>query len=564
MLSLLHIENIALIDQADISFGPGFNVLTGETGAGKSIIIDSISAVMGERTSRDLIRTGEKSALVTAIFRDLPDLPWFQENGVGPDENGELILSRKIQADGKNICRVAGKPCTVVQLKALGGQLIDIHGQHDGQQLLDETCHLGYLDSFGLLGADGEDYRAEYQKLAELRREIAALQMNEAEKARRIDALQYQIAELERAELRPGEEEELDERKKILRSADQLMAAVEGAYSAVFGDEDRDGAASLLAEAESTVARVADFSGELSQLSESLADLRYGAEDAAERLRDLRDSFDFSPHELDEVESRLDLLYRLKKKYGSTTQEMLEYLERSRAELDRIEVAEDTILKLEKKRAKLLEKVKKKAEDLSKKRQSAAQILKERIEGELRQLDMPKVRFETEFLPKSGDLGLDETGMDEVRFLMSANVGENLKPIAKVASGGELSRIMLALKNVLAENDSIMTLIFDEVDTGVSGRAAGKVAEKMSRLSQSCQVLCVTHLAQIAAMADSHYSVQKEEKDGRTYTNVRTLDREGRQQELARLTGGVHTSAAILEGAEELLREAEDYKAHLR
>ena len=563
MLSLLHIENIALIDQADISFGPGFNVLTGETGAGKSIIIDSISAVMGERTSRDLIRTGEKSALVTAIFRDLPDLPWFQENGIGPDENGELILSRKIQADGKNICRVAGKPCTVVQLKALGGQLIDIHGQHDGQQLLDESCHLGYLDSFGLLGADGEEYRTEYQKLAELRRQIAALQMNEAEKARRIDTLQYQIAELERAELRPGEEEELDERKKILRSADQLMAAVEGAYGAVFGDEDRDGAASLLAEAESAVARVADFSGELSQLSESLADLRYAAEDAAERLRDLRDSFEFSPHELDEVESRLDLLYRLKKKYGSTIQEMLEYLERSRAELDRIEMAEDTILKLEKKRAKLLEKVKKKAEELSKKRQAAAQTLKERIEEELRQLDMPKVRFETEFLPKSGDLGLDETGMDEVRFLMSTNVGENLKPIARVASGGELSRIMLALKNVLAENDSIMTLIFDEVDTGVSGRAAGKVAEKMSRLSQTCQVLCVTHLAQIAAMSDSHYSVQKEEKDGRTYTNVRTLDREGRKQELARLTGGVHTSAAILEGAEELLREAEDYKSRL-
>lgn len=564
MLSLLHIENIALIDQADISFGPGFNVLTGETGAGKSIIIDAISAVMGERTSRDLIRTGEKSALVTAIFRDLPDLPWFRENGIGPDENGELIISRKIQADGKNICRVAGKPCTVVQLKALGGQLIDIHGQHDGQQLLDETCHLEYLDSFGLLGAEVEEYQGAYEKLAELRRQISALQMNEAEKARRIDALQYQIAELERANLRPGEEEELDERKKILRSADQLMAAVEEAYSAVFGNDSRDGAASLLAEAESAVARVADFSGELSQLSDSLADLRYAAEDAAERLRDLRDSFDFSPHELDEVESRLDLLYRLKKKYGSTTQEMLDYLERSKAELDQIEMAEDTILKLEKKRAKLLERVKKKAEDLSKKRQAAAQTLKECIEGELRQLDMPKVRFETEFLLKSGDIGLDETGMDEVRFLMSANVGENLKPIAKVASGGELSRIMLALKNVLAENDSIMTLIFDEVDTGVSGRAAGKVAEKMSRLSQSCQVLCVTHLAQIAAMSDSHYSVQKEEKDGRTFTNVMTLDREGRKQELARLTGGVHTSAAILEGAEELLREADAYKAQAR
>ncbi len=564
MLSLLHIENIALIDEADLSFGPGFNVLTGETGAGKSIIIDAISAVMGERTSRDLIRTGEKSALVTAIFRDLPDLPWFRETGLGPDENGELILSRKIQADGKNLCRVAGKPCTVVQLKALGGQLIDIHGQHDGQQLLDESCHLGYLDSFGQLEADRAAYRAEYQKLTELRRQIAALQMNEAEKARRIDTLQYQIAELERAALRPGEEEALNERKKLLRSADQLMAAVEGAYGAVFGDEDRDGAASLLAEAESAVARVADVSGELSQLSDVLADLRYAAEDAAERLRDLRDSFDFSPQELDEVESRLDLLYRLKKKYGATTQEMLAYLARSKAELDRIEMAEDAILKLEKQRLKRLETVRKEAEALSRKRQAAAQTLKDRIEGELRQLDMPKVRFETEFLPKSGDLGLDETGMDEVRFLMSANVGENLKPIAKVASGGELSRIMLALKNVLAENDSIMTLIFDEVDAGVSGRAAGKVAEKMSRLSQTCQVLCVTHLAQIAAMSDSHYSVQKEEKDGRTYTNVMTLDRAGRKQELARLTGGVRTSAAILEGAEELLREAEAYKSRFR
>ena len=249
MLSLLHIENIALIDGADLSFGPGFNVLTGETGAGKSIIIDAISAVMGERTSRDLIRTGEKSALVTALFRDLPDLPWFQEMGIGPDENGELLLSRKIQADGKNICRVGGVPCTVVQLRALGSQLIDIHGQHDGQQLLDETCHLGYLDSFGQLEEETAAYRKSYESLAELRRQISGLKMNEAEKARRIDSLQYQIAELERASLRPGEEEELDERRTLLRSADQLMAAVEGAYSALFGDDERDGATSLLAEA---------------------------------------------------------------------------------------------------------------------------------------------------------------------------------------------------------------------------------------------------------------------------------------------------------------------------
>ncbi|MCI5498289.1 MAG: DNA repair protein RecN [Clostridiales bacterium] len=560
MLSLLHIENIALIDRADISFGPGFNVLTGETGAGKSIIIDAISAVMGERTSRDLIRTGEKSALVTALFRDLPPLPWFEETGVGPDENGELLLSRKIQGDGKNICRVGGVPCTVVQLKALGGQLIDIHGQHDGQQLLDETCHLGYLDSFGALNGEWEAYHKEYTKLDTLRKQIASLQMDEAEKARRVDILQFQIAELERAALRPGEEEELEERKTMLRSADQLVAAVEGAYNAIFGDDSRDGAASLLAEAGSELSRVADFSGELAQLSETVSELRYTAEDAAERLRDLRETFDFSPKELDEVEGRLDQLHRLKKKYGASVQEMLDYLARSKEELDQIEMADDTLLKLRKQRKEQLAKTREKGELLSQKRREAAQRLKARIEQELRQLDMPKVCFQAEFAPKPGKLGLDETGMDEVRFLMSANVGENLKPIAKVASGGELSRIMLALKNVLAENDNIMTLIFDEVDTGVSGRAAGKVAEKMSRLSQNCQVLCVTHLPQIAAMADSHYSVHKEEKEGRTYTNVEDLDRQGRKEELARLTGGAHLSAAILEGAEELLREADAYK----
>ncbi len=560
MLSLLHIENIALIDRADISFGPGFNVLTGETGAGKSIIIDAISAVMGERTSRDLIRTGEKSALVTALFRDLPPLPWFEETGVGPDENGELLLSRKIQGDGKNICRVGGVPCTVVQLKALGGQLIDIHGQHDGQQLLDETCHLGYLDSFGALNGEWEAYHKEYTKLDTLRKQIASLQMDEAEKARRVDILQFQIAELERATLRPGEEEELEERKTMLRSADQLVAAVEGAYNAIFGDDSRDGAASLLAEAGSELSRVADFSGELAQLSETVSELRYTAEDAAERLRDLRETFDFSPKELDEVEGRLDQLHRLKKKYGASVQEMLDYLARSKEELDQIEMADDTLLKLRKQRKEQLAKTREKGELLSQKRREAAQRLKARIEQELRQLDMPKVCFQAEFVPKPGKLGLDETGMDEIRFLMSANVGENLKPIAKVASGGELSRIMLALKNVLAENDNIMTLIFDEVDTGVSGRAAGKVAEKMSRLSQNCQVLCVTHLPQIAAMADSHYSVHKEEKEGRTYTNVEDLDRQGRKEELARLTGGAHLSAAILEGAEELLREADAYK----
>lgn len=560
MLSLLHIENIALIDQADISFGSGFNVLTGETGAGKSIIIDAISAVLGERTSRDLIRTGEKSALVTALFRDLPPLSWFQETGIGPDENGELLISRRIQGDGKNICRVGGVPCTVVQLRTLGSQLIDIHGQHDGQQLLDESCHLAYLDSFGELEPALSAYREEYAKLDALRKQIASLQMDETEKARRLDILQFQIDELESAHLRLGEEEELDERKAMLRSADQLVAAVEGAYHALFGTDSQDGAASLLAEAEGNLSRVSNLSADLLQLSENLAGLRYGTEDAAERLRDLKNSFDFSPKELDQVEDRLDHLHRLKKKYGATVRDMLDYLNKIRQELDQIELSDDLLIKLKKQRKAQLAITRTLAETLSAQRKAAAERLKARIEGELRQLDMTKVRFQTEFSPKPGKLGLDDTGMDEVRFLMSANVGENLKPIAKVASGGELSRIMLALKNVLAENDSICTLIFDEVDTGVSGRAAGKVAEKMSRLSLTCQVLCVTHLAQIAAMSDYHYSVHKEEKNGRTYTIVETLDRPGRRAELARLTGGAHQSEAILKGAEELLKEADAYK----
>lgn len=560
MLSLLHIENIALIDQADISFGSGFNVLTGETGAGKSIIIDAISAVLGERTSRDLIRTGEKSALVTALFRDLPSLPWFQETGIGPDENGELLISRRIQGDGKNICRVGGVPCTVVQLRTLGSQLIDIHGQHDGQQLLDESCHLAYLDSFGELEPALSAYREEYAKLDALRKQIASLQMDETEKARRLDILQFQIDELESAHLRLGEEEELDERKAMLRSADQLVAAVEGAYHALFGTDSQDGAASLLAEAEGNLSRVSNLSADLSQLSENLAALRYGTEDAAERLRDLKNSFDFSPKELDQVEDRLDHLHRLKKKYGATVRDMLDYLNKIRQELDQIELSDDLLIKLKKQRKAQLTMTRTLAETLSAQRKAAAERLKARIEEELRQLDMTKVRFQTEFSPKPGKLGLDDTGMDEVRFLMSANVGENLKPIAKVASGGELSRIMLALKNVLAENDNICTLIFDEVDTGVSGRAAGKVAEKMSRLSLTCQVLCVTHLAQIAAMSDYHYSVHKEEKNGRTYTCVETLDRPGQRAELARLTGGAHQSEAILKGAEELLKEADAYK----
>lgn len=559
MLSLLHIENIAVIDEAEISFDKGFNVLTGETGAGKSIVIDSISAIMGERTSRDLIRTGTKSARVSAVFRDLPALDWFEAQGIFPDENGELLLERVIQGDGKNICRVNGRPMLVSQLRELGVRLLNIHGQHDGQQLLDEECHLSYLDSFGGTGEQLAAYSAAYDRVRELRKSLDALQMNDAEKARRIDTLTYQIDELERAELRLGEEEELSERREVLRNAERLTDAIDGAWQALTGGEDGEGAVSLLMEAESRLSHGGRYSADLKELSEKAAQLRCDVDDLAELVRDLRGTLDFYPGELDEIEERLDRLYRLEKKYGGSVEEMLEYLERCKSELDTIQFSEERIVKLEKELDKALQRAREQGKMLSIDRRSAAKVLAGRIQSELTQLDMPKVRFEVEFSPKDGPDGMDATGMDCVRFLMSANVGEDLKPIQKIASGGELSRIMLALKNVLAETEEVTTLIFDEVDTGVSGRAAAKVARKLFQVSKNKQVLCVTHLPQIAAMGDVHFSVEKGERNGRTYTRVERLDRAGRKEEVARLSGGDIT-ATMLEGAEELLTAAEHYK----
>ena len=559
MLSLLHIENIALIQSADIRFEPGFNVLTGETGAGKSIVIDSIGAVLGERTSRELIRTGAKSALVTAVFTQVPPLPWLEENGF-PTGEEELLLQRELQGDGRNVCRIDGKLVTVAQLRELGRQLLNIHGQHDGQQLLDPASHLGYLDQFGGCQPLLESYQEAYRKWHDIRREMDKLQMDEAERSRRVDTLNYQIQELERAQLKAGEDEELSARRTLLRSAGRLMEAVQSAEFALSGDEDRDGACSLIAQAEGEVQGVSSISPELSELSEKLTALRCAADDAADTLRDLSRSFDFSPGELDQVEERLDLLYRLRKKYGPTVEDMLAYLDRCRKELDQIQYADDTLARLEKDLKKAQKEAARRGESLSQARREAAGALQARVQEELRQLDMPKVRFQTEFTPKGGEAGMDETGLDEVQFLMSANLGEALKPIQKVASGGELARIMLALKNVLAEGDQIGTLVFDEVDTGVSGRAAQKVAEKMAQVARGKQVLCVTHLPQIAAMADTHFSVQKGEREGRTYTRLERLDRSQRREELARLIGGASITPSLLESAEELLRQAEQQK----
>ena len=559
MLSLLHIENIAIIQSADIRFDRGFNVLTGETGAGKSIVIDAISAVLGERTSRELIRTGAKSALVTAVFTGEFPTRWLEDNGF-PDPGEELMLQREIQGDGRNSCRVNGRPMTVAQLRELGRQLLNIHGQHDGQQLLDPGYHLGYLDSFGKTGPLLADYQAAYQEMSRLRRRIAGLEMDEAERSRRVDTLNYQIRELERAELRVGEDEELDARRTLLRGAGKLMEAVQGAQFALSGNEDSPGACDLIGEAEGAVRSVAKYGPRLEELGDKLTALRYAADDAAELLRDLEGELDFSPDELDRLESRLDVIYRLKKKYGPTVADMLDYLERCRRELEQIQDADDTIQKLEKELEGARAEAGRRGEALSKVRQQAARELQSRVQEELRQLDMPKVRFQVEFAPVSGEDGMDETGLDQVQFLMSANVGEGLRPIQKVASGGELARIMLALKNVLAEDDGIGTLVFDEVDTGVSGRAAQKVAEKMADVARRKQVLCVTHLPQIAAMADTHFSVEKGERDGRTYTNVERLDREGRREELARLVGGASVTQALLDGAAELLQQADQYR----
>lgn len=560
MLSLLHIENIAVIQTADISFDRGFNVLTGETGAGKSIVIDAIGAVLGERTSRDLIRTGAKSARVSAVFCALPSLAWFAESGIQPDENGELLLEREIQADGKNICRAGGRLITVSQLKNLGRQLLNIHGQHDGQQLLDERCHLDYLDRFGGTGQALARFSEQYEHMQNCRSALRGLQMDESEKARRIDTLTYQIGELERADLREGEEETLTARRTLLRNAGRLMEAVDEAWLALTGGEDSEGAVTLIEGAARALASAAGLSEEISQAADQLSELHFAADDAVERIRDLRDGFDFSPEALDEVESRLDVIYRLKKKYGNTVSDMLAYLEQCKVELDDIEFSADRAEKLEQELEQARADAKTAGMELSQQRKAAAERLAQRVQSELAQLDMPKVRFQVAFEPKDGPEGMDATGLDEVRFLMSANLGEDLKPIQKIASGGELARIMLALKNVLAENDDVTTLVFDEVDTGVSGRAAQKVAEKLYQVARSKQVLCVTHLPQLAAMGDVHFSVEKRETDGRTYTAVERLDESRRREELARLTGGASITPTMLEGAGELLKAAARFK----
>ena len=548
MLSLLHIENIAVIEAADIAFDRGFNVLTGETGAGKSIVIDAINAILGERTYRDVIRTGANKATVRAVFTGVPELAWFSEFEVPYGD--ELLVQRQIFLDGKNVCRVNGLPVTVATLKKLGLQLVQIHGQHDSQQLFDEASHLACLDSFAGNDEERTAYRKEYDAYLAIRQEMAQLQMDEGEKLRLTDALRHQIEELTRAKLQPGEYDALRARQSVLQNAEKLEAGLETAIGCLYGDESSNGAEAMLSQTAAALGQVARFDDTLAALSQRAKELMYEVQDLSENVRARRQDLSYSEAELEQAESRIAQLQRLFRKYGADEAGLLTLCESAQQRLDQIEFSDDRLQALaqdlEAQKARLLAA----AKALRATRRTAGARLSDRIVEELRQLDMPRVQFVCQFEKAQPS----ETGMDVVRFLMSANAGEALKPMSRVASGGELARIMLAIKNVMAERDAVPTLIFDEVDAGVSGRAAQRVAEKLASVAKSKQVLCVTHLPQIAAMADCHLRVSKSERAGRTYTAVEPLARRERELELARLIGGAEITETTISSAAEMLR----------
>jgi DNA repair protein RecN (Recombination protein N) len=494
-----------------------------------------------------MIRTGANMASVRAVFTDVPELPWFQENGVEYDS--ETIIQRQIHLDGKNVCRVNGSLVTVSILRKLGIQLINIHGQHDSASLFDENNHLQFLDLFANNESLRADYAEKYEAVAKLRREIDRMTMDEGEKLRRMETLKYQIEEISKANLEAGEDEELEARRKLLQNAEKLASGMNDAVEMVYGGDDTDGAAVLLAQAERSLARIAKYDDSIAALHDKIADLMYQVQDVAEELRDARDDLSYSADELEQIESRLDVIHRLRRKYGATCEDILNYLDQAQKELDEIEFADDHVERLKLKCQKAEKEAWEAAKELRKHRMEAANELSARILTELAQLDMPKVQFSCNFT----ETELTPIGADTVAFYMSANAGEALKPMSKVASGGELARIMLAMKNVLAEQDQVATLIFDEVDTGVSGRAAQKVAEKLRSVAKTKQVLCVTHLPQLAALANTHLLIAKEERQGRTYTSVTPLDLEGRKRELARIIGGTNITETTLKSAEEML-----------
>lgn len=553
MLSNLQIENIAVIKSASIDFENGFNVMTGETGAGKSIVIDSLNAILGERTSRELIRSGADSASVCAEFQNVGDNVKNELEKLGIEKDDTLIVSRKLTPDGKNVCRINGMPATVSMLKALGVQLVNIHGQLDNQSLLSPETHCSFIDKLAGSGREHNEFKELYSLYIKKENELKSLNTDVNEKNRRLDILNYQIEEIQKADIRPGEKDELTEKLGFLRNAEKVLDLLHTAYAALNGDGEMPGASDIAADAASKLLSAADYSSDFTETANGVNDAAMNLSAYTEELRDKIYSLDYDPNETERAEERLDVIYRLSQKYGDSEEDILAYLENAEKERDALSFSDERAEQLRAETEKAYNKALAAAKKLSEIRIEAGKKFSADVERELAFLDMPSVKF----IVNDSVGELYENGIDNIEFLLSANAGEEPKPLSKIASGGELSRIMLAIKCVLSELDDIDTLIFDEIDSGVSGRAALKIAAKMKELSKTHQVICVTHLAQIAAFADEHKLISKEEKDGRTYTCIASLDYNGRKYELARIMGGLTVTQSILNSAEELLSSAE-------
>lgn len=562
MLQLLHIENIAIIECVDITFHTGFTVLTGETGAGKSIIIDAIGAIMGQRTSRDLIRSGAQKGYVNAVFDSLSPalLEKLDELGIEQEEDGTLHVQRELSIDGKSICRINMRPVTATVLRQISPYLINIHGQHDGQKLMQDEYHIEFLDSYCHAQDFLQEYQPLYHRLFELRREIRALERGERERAQRLDMLQFQIEEINSAALNPEEENQLDEKKAFFDNVEKLSSALQFSNQALNGSNDFDGICSKLDQISDLLSGIADVSSEFGTLYRRAEEIRYLTEDFAQSIASAASRTDYSETERDMVEARLDEIYRLKRKYGATIPDILNYYEQCVEELETLESSDEHREQLTKEYHSTLKIAREMASTLSAHRRSAAQKLEKLIIEQLADLDMTKVRLNISVTPQSK---LNERGMDEVQFLIAANPGEPLKPLSKIASGGELSRIMLAIKNILTRTEEVGTLIFDEIDTGVSGRAAQKIAKKMIEISRYKQTLCVTHLPQLAAAGDQHLLIRKSVSKERTYTEVISADSTVRERELARMFSGDSITEHSLENARELITFANQYKKEL-
>lgn len=559
VLSQLYIENVAVIEKATIEFHKGFNILTGETGAGKSIIIDSMHGILGERTSKDMVRNGAESAFVSGLFTDLTDqaISKLRELGFEPEEDASVLVQRTIQAEGKSTCRINGRPATVSALKELGKTLMNIHGQHESYHLLSPELHIHYIDESGDLNTLVKEYRNVYQELKQIQSEIGAHATDEAEKLRRIDLLTYQIEELEQANLRENEKEELMERKTTMMHAEKIASAITAAKAALDGDESFDGVLSTLTAITASLQDSEQYLPALNPIIQKLHELSYGLEDVSEALREQESQIEFDASELLEIETRLDLLYRLSIKYGQTTEEMLAFLEKCRQELNQINHSEETLIQLNETYEILKEKAIQLAKQLSDKRKKTAEQFTKKVKHELQFLNMPGIEFQVE----QERVPLNSNGCDKIQFLISVNPGEPAKPIAKIASGGELSRIMLAIQTVLSAHDDLDTMIFDEVDTGISGSAAQKVGLKLHEVSKYAQVICITHLAQIACLADYHLLIQKQVTNHKTYTQVIPLSKEAQTKEIARMIGGEAITPLLLQNAQEMIDSAKQLKA---